>query len=59
VAYSGISRSKLYEAAAVTPGLFKKNGAATLVDFDVLDHLLDALPAADIRAPKGASKNLI
>jgi hypothetical protein len=48
-AYSGISRSSLYIAAGKTPGLFRKNGAAIVVDFDVLDRLLDALPLAKIR----------
>jgi hypothetical protein len=52
-AYSGVSRSRLYELAAVTPGLFRKNGTATVVDFDVLDRVLDALPHAKIKAPKG------
>ena len=46
VAYSGISKSSLYELRAQTPKLFRKNGTATLVDFDVLDELLDALPIA-------------
>jgi hypothetical protein len=49
VRYSAVSRSVLYELAAVYPGLFRKNGAATLVDFDVLDRILDALPVAEIR----------
>jgi hypothetical protein len=52
VAYSGVSRSRLYELAAITPGLFKKNGTATIVDFDVLDRALDVMPTADIRVPK-------
>jgi hypothetical protein len=46
--YSGTSRSGLYEWAAEYPGLFRKNGAATLVDFDILDTILDGLPAAEI-----------
>jgi hypothetical protein len=46
VAYSGISKSALYELRAQTPQLFRKNGTATLVDFDVLDQVLDALPIA-------------
>jgi hypothetical protein len=49
-AYSAIGRSRLYEIAAVTPGLFKKAGASTIVDFDVLDQVLDQLPNADIKA---------
>jgi len=47
-AYSGISRSILYELAAKHPGLFLKNGGATLVSFDVLDQIVDALPHAKI-----------
>jgi hypothetical protein len=50
--YTGVGRSKIYELGAVTPGLLKKLGAATLVDFDVLDQILDALPAADIQPPR-------
>jgi hypothetical protein len=49
--YSGIGRSRLYQLAAVTPGLFRKNGAATVVDLDVLDKILDMLPRAEIKAP--------
>lgn len=47
--YSGIGRSRLYELAAATPGLFKKNGKATVVDFDLLDRVLDRLPAATLK----------
>jgi hypothetical protein len=54
IAYSGICRSKLYEQAARTPNLFKKNGTAILVDFDLLDEVLDQLPAAKIK-PKSVS----
>jgi len=36
----------------MTPGLFKKHGKSTLVDFDVLDKILDALPAAAISKPR-------
>ena len=44
VTYSGISRGKLYQYAAANPGLFRKNGSATLVDIRRLDELLDNLP---------------
>jgi hypothetical protein len=47
VSYSGISRTVLYELRDATPGLFRKNGKATLVDFDILDELLDRLPLAE------------
>jgi hypothetical protein len=49
LAYSGVGRTKLYEIAGSNPGLFKKSGASTLVDFDFLDQLLDGLPAAAIK----------
>jgi hypothetical protein len=44
VAYSGRSRSRLYELALEHPQLFRKDGTSTLVDFDVLDRILGALP---------------
>jgi hypothetical protein len=48
-AYSGLSRSTLYIFAGENPGLFRKNGTAIVVDFDVLDRLLDDLPLAKIK----------
>jgi hypothetical protein len=47
--YSGFGRTKLYGLAASNPGLFRKFGSATLVDFQLLDALLDGLPFAHIR----------
>jgi hypothetical protein len=47
--YSALSRATLYALAPKYPGLFKKNGASTLVDFAVLDQVLDALPVAKIK----------
>jgi hypothetical protein len=52
IAYSGRSRSRLYEWAHENPGLIRKDGASTLIDFDVLDRILDALPIADIKAQR-------
>jgi hypothetical protein len=49
LSYSGLGRSKLYELAGQHPGLFKKSGATTLVDFEVLDRVLDSLPPAAIK----------
>jgi hypothetical protein len=49
IAYCGVGRSKLYEVAAEHPGLFRKSGATTLVDFDFLDQILDCLPLAAIK----------
>jgi hypothetical protein len=48
-AYSAISRATLYELAPKYPGLFRKNGAATIVDFEVLDRILNGLPVAKIK----------
>ncbi len=49
-AYSGRSRSRIYELATENPGLIRKDGASSLVDFDVLDRILDALPVAQIKS---------
>jgi hypothetical protein len=46
--YSGLGRTTLYGLAEQYQGLFKKYGAATLVDFDILDQILDQLPDAAI-----------
>ena len=43
--YSGMGHSKLYEEAGRHEGLFVKWGTATRVNFDVLDRIIDALPA--------------
>jgi hypothetical protein len=58
-----VGRTKLYEMAACHPGLFRKNGASTLVDLHMLDQLLNGLPVATIRragaktdAPSSGSK---
>jgi hypothetical protein len=52
--YAAISRSRLYDWARERPSLIKKNGSASLVDFNILDAILDELPAADLKAPKTA-----
>jgi hypothetical protein len=49
VDYSGLGRSKLYIAASEHPELFRKHGSATIVDFDVLDQILDALPTGKMK----------
>ncbi len=46
--YSGRSRSRIYEWAAENPDLIRKDGVSSLIDFDVLDRILDALPLAEI-----------
>jgi hypothetical protein len=49
VDYSGRSRSRLYQLAPKYPGLFRKDGASTIVDFSILDAILDDLPVAKIK----------
>jgi len=44
--YAGISRSRLYEWTQERPELVRKNGRASLVDFRILDQILDGLPIA-------------
>jgi hypothetical protein len=53
-AYSGHGRSALYQLAAANHGLFRKNGRATVVDFDILDRILDTMPHAAIKPRKSA-----
>lgn len=52
--YAAVSRSRLYEWARERPELLKKNGSASLVDLNVLDAILDALPVAELKAPSSA-----
>jgi hypothetical protein len=49
VDYSGRSRSRLYQLAPKYPGLFRKDGKSTIVDFSILDAILDDLPVAKIK----------
>jgi hypothetical protein len=49
VDYSGRSRSRLYQLAAKHEGLFRKDGKSTIVDFAILDRILDGLPTAKIK----------
>jgi hypothetical protein len=51
---SGLKRGKLYQLAAANPGLFKKAGAATIVDLLMLDDVLAALPPADLTEQESA-----
>jgi hypothetical protein len=59
VQYSGIGRSKLYELAPQYQGLFLKAGNSTLVNFEVLDQIIDALPPAKIKAPAQKRKTAV
>ena len=45
---SGLGRSYLYKLAAEHPGLFRKHGVATIVDFQILDAILEAAPIAKL-----------
>jgi hypothetical protein len=47
-ARSGLGRVSLYKLAASHRGLFRKFGAATIVDLEMLDEILAALPAAEL-----------
>ncbi len=47
--YCDRPRARLYEWAGDNPGLFVKDGNTTLVDFDVLDTILDALRVVVIK----------
>jgi hypothetical protein len=47
--HSGVSRATLYIWASRHPGLFRKSGASTVVDFAVLDTILNDLPIANIK----------
>jgi hypothetical protein len=49
---SGLSRKTLYAMAAQHKGLFKKAGAATIVDLTLLNDVLASLPPAEIMAPR-------
>lgn len=49
-AYAGISKTRLYAWAKRNKGLFRKNGYATIVDFNVLDQVLNELPVADLKS---------
>ena len=54
ISRSGLSRSTLYEMAEQYPDLFRKHGAATIVDLELLDQILASLPSANIGATKVA-----
>ena len=56
-ARSPLGRSSLYELAQKHPGLFKKFGAVTVVDFALHDKILAALPPADIGAKAAGEAN--
>jgi hypothetical protein len=60
--YCGLGRTSLYTLASRHKGLFRKHGSATIVDFNVLDRVLESMPTADLVPADGehrvvASKN--
>jgi hypothetical protein len=55
--YAGISKSRFYEWARERPELVRKNGRASLVDFEVFDEILNALPTADLKATAARSND--
>jgi hypothetical protein len=54
---TGLSRGKLYEIAAENRGLFKKAGAATIVDLHKLDRVIAGLPEAEITTGLASQRN--
>jgi|RhiMetdeSRZDD1v2_1073273.scaffolds.fasta_scaffold370813_2 hypothetical protein len=54
---TGLSRGKLYKIAAENPGLFRKAGAATLVDLHKLDRVIADLPEAEITTGLASQRN--
>jgi hypothetical protein len=46
---TGGFRGRIYEWARERPDLVRKNGRASLVDFDIFDEILDALPTAGLK----------
>jgi hypothetical protein len=62
VLYCGVSRASIYNAGARHPGLLKKWNGRTIVDFDILDSIIDALPVGPAKpmprlSRRGKSQN--
>jgi hypothetical protein len=53
----GVKRTKLYGMAARHRGLFRKDGSVTIVDLEMLDRILAALPAAEISSDRAETSN--
>src|SRR5262249_37330533 len=47
----GIGRASPHPKAACTPRLFRKWGAKTLVDYEIMDKVFSELPPAEIKLP--------
>ena len=54
VAYSGISRTRLYAALSRGEIIARKSGKITLIDRESLDRHLDDLPRAEINIKSAA-----
>jgi hypothetical protein len=52
---TGLSRGTLYGIAARHRGLFLKAGTATIVDLQLLDQIIAALPPAEIGREREAA----
>jgi hypothetical protein len=46
-----VGRTTLYGLAGQHPGLFRKSGRKVVVDLEMLDRILEALPLATIKPP--------
>jgi hypothetical protein len=44
-----LGKTEVYETAREHPELLRKWGRKTIVDWDLLDEIMDALPAAELR----------
>jgi len=53
---SGLCRRSLYDLAKKHKGLFRKAGAAVIVDLEFLDEILAGLPAAKYPSPTRKSR---
>jgi hypothetical protein len=51
VAYSGVSRARLYQWGHEYPKLFRKNRGASFIDLDVVDAIHNGMPIAEFCAP--------
>jgi hypothetical protein len=54
---SGLKRGALYKLAGKHRGLFKKAGAATIVDLQLLDEIIASLPDAEVTESDPATGN--
>ena len=48
-----VGKTKLYQLAEENAGLFRKFAGVTLVDLDLLDHIIEQSPPAELGLKKG------